>query len=131
MPQLMPNGQITTAELERRYFGIRALSFLRHSALVAPRAFNEFRELVEKVGGVMRPGRSFRMILHTEDWQLLVTHSFDCAVVQVDVAHFNLGGERLRIHGETVILRGDRHFASAQIFDRLIRSAMAKFQFEC
>jgi hypothetical protein len=60
-----------------------------------------------------------------------VTHSFDCAVVQVDVRHFNLGGERLRIHGETVILRGDRHFASAQIFDRLIRAAMAKFQFEC
>jgi hypothetical protein len=79
----------------------------------------------------MRPGRSFGMILHTEDRQFLVTHSFDCAVVQVDVSHFNLGGERLRIHGETVILRGDRHFASAQIFDRLIRAAMAKFQFEC
>src|SRR5260370_36340297 len=51
---------------------------------------DQLSELVEKVGGVMRPGRSFRMILHTEGWQLLVTHSFDCAVVQVDVAHFNL-----------------------------------------
>ena len=79
----------------------------------------------------MRPGRSFGMILHAEDRQFLVTHSFDCAVVQVDVSHFNLGGERLRIHGEPVILRGDRHFAGAQIFDRLIRAAMAELQFEC
>src|SRR5258708_3840663 len=79
----------------------------------------------------MRPGCSFRMILHTEDWQFLVTHSFDRAVVQVDVAYFNLRRERLRIHGETVILRGDRHFACAQIFDRLIRAAMAEFQLEC
>src|SRR4029077_7927890 len=92
---------------------------------------DQLSELVEKVGGVMRPGRSFRMILHTEDWQFLVTHYFDCAVVQVDVGHFNLGGERLRIHGETVILRGDCDFAGAQIFDRLIRAPEAEFQLEC
>ena len=72
--------------------------------------FDQLSELVEKVSGVMRPGRGFGMILHAEDRQFLVTHSFDCAVVQVDVSHFNLGGERLRIHGEAVILRGDRHF---------------------
>ncbi len=44
----MANGQITTAKLERGYFEIRALSFLHHSALVTPRAFDEFRELVER-----------------------------------------------------------------------------------
>ena len=88
-------------------------------------------ELVEKVGGVVRAGCGFGMILHAKDRQFLVTHSFDCAVVQVDMGHFNFGRERLRIHGETVILRGDRHFAGTQIFDRLIRAAMAKFQLEC
>src|SRR6266481_7533288 len=106
-------------------------SIIRYSSSSLLLFFDQLSELVEKVGGFMRPGRSFGMILHTEDRQFLVTHSFDCAVVQVDVGHFNFGGERLRIHGETVILRGDRHFASAQIFDRLIGTAMAKFQFEC
>src|SRR5678815_3313770 len=102
-------------------------SIIRYSSSSLLLFFDQLSELVEKVGGVMRPGRSFRMILHTEDWQFLVTHSFDCAVVQVDVRHFNLGGERLRIHGETVILRGDRHFARAQIFDRLIRAATVSY----
>src|SRR6516162_8352266 len=53
---------------------------------------NQLSELIEKVSGVMRPGCSFGMILHTEDRQFLVAHSLDCAVVQVDVGHFNLGG---------------------------------------
>ena len=51
--------------------------------------FNQLRELIEKIGGVMRPWRGFGMILHTEDWQFLVTHSLNGAVVQVDVGHFN------------------------------------------
>src|SRR5437773_6416595 len=98
----------------------------------ASRAFlDQIGELVEKISRVMRPGCSFGVILHTKDRQFLVTHSFDCAVVQVDVGHLNLGGERLRIDGEAVILCGDRHFAGAQIFDRLIRAAMAEFQLEC
>ena len=59
----------------------------------------------------MRAGRSFGMILHTEDRQFLVAHSFDGAVVQVDVGYFNLGGKRLRIDSEPVILRSDRHFS--------------------
>jgi len=54
---------------------------------------DQIGELIEKVGGVMRPGRSFGMILHAEDRQFLVTHPFDGPVVQVDVGHFNLGGE--------------------------------------
>ena len=51
--------------------------------------FNQLRELIEKIGGVMRPWRGFGMILHTEDRQFLVTHSLNRAVVQVDVGHFN------------------------------------------
>src|SRR4051812_30199980 len=79
----------------------------------------------------MRPRGSFRMILHAENRQFLVTHSFDCAVVQIDVSDFNVGGKRLGIDGEAMILRSDRHFAGAQIFDRLIRAAVPKFQLEC
>src|ERR1051326_3319583 len=57
-------------------------------------------------------------------------HSLDCAVVQIDMRLFHMGGKRLRIDCESVILRSDGHFAGAQIFYRLVRSAMAEFQFE-
>src|SRR6266480_7783843 len=43
---------------------------------------------------------------------------------------FDIRRERVRIDSKTVILRGDRHFAAAQVFHRLIRAAMSKFQLE-
>ncbi len=58
-------------------------------------------------------------------------HSFDRAIVRVDVRHFHVRRERLRIDGEPVVLCGDRHFAAAQIFYRLVGAAVAEFQFEC
>ena len=79
----------------------------------------------------MRTGSGFRMILHAEDRQLLVAHSLDRAVIQIDVRYLYIGSERLRVHGESVILRGDGNFACAQIFYRLIGPTMAEFQFEC
>ena len=39
-------------------------------------------------------------------------------------------GKRISIDRKTVILRGDRDLACAQIFHRLIAAAMSKFQFE-
>src|SRR5947207_10041716 len=92
---------------------------------------DEFGELIEKVGGVVRPGRGLGVILHTEDRQLFVAHSFDGAVVEIDVGYFDFGRKRLRIDGESVVLRSDGDPAAAQIFDRLVRAAMAEFQFEC
>ena len=79
----------------------------------------------------MRAGRTFRMVLHAEDREFFVAHSLHCAVVQIDVRDFHVGGERLRIDGESVVLRSNGHFARAQIFYRLIGAAMTKFQFEC
>src|SRR6266699_6503701 len=43
---------------------------------------------------------------------------------------FDIRRQRVRIDSETVILRGDRHFAAAQVFHWLIRAAMSKFQLE-
>ena len=54
-----------------------------------PLAFDEPREFGEKIAGIMRAGRGLGMILHTEDRQLAVPHSFDRAVVQIDVRHFH------------------------------------------
>src|SRR5438045_377481 len=70
------------------------------------------------------------MILHAENWQIFMAHSFDRAVVQIDVCNFNLFRQRSRINREAVILGGDRHFARTQILYRLIRATMSEFQFE-
>jgi hypothetical protein len=75
----------------------------------------------------MRAGRGFRMVLHAEDRQLLVAHSLHCAVIQIDVRYFHILRKRLRIDGESVILRSDGYFAGLQIFYRLIGAAMAEF----
>ena len=87
---------------------------------------NQVRELIEKIRGIMRAGRSFRMVLHAEDWQLLVAHSLHRAVIQIDVRYLYIGGERLRVHSESVILRSDGHFAGVQILYRLVGPAMAE-----
>ena len=79
----------------------------------------------------MRAGRSFRMILHAEDRQLLVAHSLDRTVIQIDVRYLHIRRKRVAVDGESVILRSDGHFARAQILYRLIGPAMAEFQFEC
>jgi len=88
---------------------------------------NQIRELIEKIRGIVRAGRGFRMVLHAEDRQVLMAHSLHCAVVQIDVRYFHIRRKRLRIDGEAVILRSDGHFASAQIFYRLIGATMAEF----
>ena len=77
----------------------------------------------------MRAGRGFGMILHAEDLQFLVPHSFHGAVVQIYVRHFYVGRQRLGIDCEPVILRRDRHLTAAQIFYGLVRAVMPKFQF--
>src|SRR5881392_1176661 len=46
------------------------------------------------------------------------------------MCYFDIPRQRVRIDSETVILRGDRHFTAAQVFHRLIRAAMSKFQLE-
>src|SRR6516225_8263251 len=121
--------QTRTRMLRNQGFVIPLSFVIRFSSLFV--LLNEFRELVEKVRGVMRTGCSLGMILHAEDRQFLVPHPLDCAVVQVDVCYFNVGRERLSIDDEAVVLCGDRHSSAAQIFYRLVGAAVAEFQFEC
>ncbi len=55
-----------------------------------PLFLDQIRELIEKVRCIMGAGRSFGMILHTEDRQFLVPHSLHGAVVQIDVRYFHI-----------------------------------------
>ena len=77
----------------------------------------------------MRAGGGFGMILYAEDRQVLVPHSLHGAVVQIYMRHFYVGGQRVGIDCEPVILRRDRHLTAAQIFYRLVGAVMPKFQF--
>src|SRR5881398_2357314 len=69
-------------------FAHRRNPYERQAGLPASRApLEQIRELIEEVGSVMRAGRGFGMILHTEDRQFLVPHSFHGAIVQIYVRH--------------------------------------------
>ena len=78
----------------------------------------------------MRTGGRFRMVLHAEDGQFFVAHPFNRVVIQIDVTHFDIFRQRLGIDRESMVLCGDCDLAAFQILHRLIRTAMAEFQFE-
>jgi hypothetical protein len=50
-------------------------------SIALPSLLDQIGELVEEVGGVMRAGRGFGVILHAKDRQFLVPHPLDGAVV--------------------------------------------------
>jgi hypothetical protein len=54
--------------------------------------------------GIMRAGRSFRMILDRNDGQRLVTHAFDALVIKIDMSDLNLGRQRVSFDREPVIM---------------------------
>jgi len=70
------------------------------------------------------------MILDAENRVFLVAHPFHCLVIQVDVGDFDRRGQRFRVDGEPVILRGNRYPAVSQVLDWLVPSAVAKLQFD-
>ena len=88
-------------------------------------------ELGEEVVRIVRPRRSFRVILDAEQRQAFVAHAFVSVVVEVDVGDLNIAGrKRFGIDAEAVILRGAFDFLIQKILDGMIRTVVAKFQFE-
>lgn len=68
------------------------------------------------------------MILHSESGDVFAADAFDRLIVQVDVRDLDALGQRVRLQGEAVILRGDLDAAGVAMQDRLIGSAMSKLQ---
>ncbi len=61
-----------------------------------------------------------------------MSHPLQGLVIEVDLREFNLIGiERGGIYTESMVLGSNHHSARLKVFDRLIGSPMAKFQFEC
>ena len=60
-----------------------------------------------------------------------MAQAFIGVIVQIQVRDFDVArGQRIRIHAESVILRGDFHLPGQQILHRMIRAVMAELQLE-
>src|SRR5207248_11804338 len=87
---------------------------------------NQIQEIVEQVIGVVRTWRRFRMILHAEHRPFTVTQSFDSSVVQIQMRHLDIVGQRFRIDREAVILRRDFDLSSLQLLHRMVRASVTE-----
>src|SRR5271166_3582282 len=83
---LEPSGRVTMS------FGMEGI---RRKISGRLGLFNQFAKLTEEVGGIVRPWRGLRVILHAEDCRLAVAHSLDGLVVEVDVRDLDIGREGL------------------------------------
>ena len=81
--------------------------------------------------GIVRPRRSLRMILHTEQRQVAVTQAFERLIIQINVRELDFGlRQRVGIDGEIVVMRGDLDFAGVELLDRMIAAVVSEFEFE-
>ncbi len=70
------------------------------------------------------------MILHAEGRVPPVPHTFDRAVVEVDMGDLQVVGQRLGMDGKTVVLGGDLHPPGGLVLHRLVGPAMAELELE-
>src|ERR1035438_5024585 len=69
------------------------------------------------------------MVLHAEDRLLAVAEAFESPVVQIDVGDFDVVEiERIRVHREAVIVRGDFDAAGELMAHRMVGAAMSELQ---
>src|SRR5229473_1136433 len=99
-----------------------------------PRSFtakilHKLHEVIEQVMRIVGPRRGLRMILDAEHRLATVPESFQRLIVQVDVrqVHFTMV-ERIGIHREAVIVRGDLHLLRHLIQHGMIRAAVPELQ---
>src|SRR5712691_4506466 len=70
------------------------------------------------------------MVLHREHRLARVTEALDGAVVEIQMRHLDVGGQRSGIDGKAVILRRDFDLARAELLDRMVRAAVTELQLE-
>src|SRR5687768_2988554 len=87
-------------------------------------------EVTEQIERVVRPRRGLRMVLNSHGRLAAMAEPLQSLIVEIDVGVLDVVlTERVRIDGESVILRGDLHPAGAQILHRMVAAAMSEFQF--
>src|SRR5260370_23037032 len=87
---------------------------------------HQFGEIVEQVVRIVRSGRGFGMVLHAEYRLAAVAETLQRLIVQIDVGDFDLTQiERIGVHGEPLIVRGDLDAASDFVAHRMVGAAMS------
>src|ERR1019366_2138884 len=90
---------------------------------------HQLGEVVEQVVRIVRAGRGFGVVLEAEEGLLAVAEAFEVLVVQIDVGDFDVVEiERVRVHGEAVIVRGDLDAAGDLIADGVVGAAMSELE---
>lgn len=74
--------------------------------------------------------RCFGVILDAESRELAMAQASDRVVVEIPVSNFELGRERIGVHGKAVILGGNRDGTIVHAFDRMVCTAMPELQLE-
>ena len=71
------------------------------------------------------------MILHAEKGQILVAQALVGVVIEIQMCDFDFARrERVRVDAKTMILCRDLHLIGQQVFNRMVRTVVAKFQLE-
>lgn len=78
----------------------------------------------------MRAGSGFGVVLNAHNGLQTMTQAFDGAVIEINMGNLDTGWQGVGVNGKTVVLRGDTHPTGREIFDRLIPSPVAEFEFE-
>ncbi len=87
---------------------------------------------VKKIDRVVGARCMFRVILDGEGRVFFVAHPFKAVIVEIDMSHlYVISWQTLSIEAEAMVLGCYLHMTGAEIFDRLIASAVTKFQFIC
>ena len=93
------------------------------------RLLDSIDKFIKKIKRIMRPRRSFRMILHAESLPANMAQTRDRAVVQVEMRNLAAAQVAVRRDGKTMIMRGDLDFAAGQVHHWLIAAAVPKAHF--
>jgi hypothetical protein len=92
---------------------------------------HHFDESIKKVRGIMGAWGGLRMVLDREKWGLLVNESLQGIVIEIYVAEFNVRiFQGFHVHTEPMVLGSNLNLTRCQVLDRLIGSAVPKFEFK-
>src|ERR1039458_1772243 len=77
----------------------------------------------------MRAGSRFRVVLHAEERECLVTQTFERLVVQINVGQLDLVRvDGVGIDGEIVVVRSDFNLACSVVLNRMVAAVVAEFE---
>src|SRR4030095_9762112 len=116
---------VSVFRYEIRYLGMATIGPPPSTAV----PLHQLAKPMEQVIRVVRPRRSFRVVLHREHRPLAMAEAIARVVVEVHVARLPAPpGDGLGVDREAVVLRGDLHLVRGQILHGVVRAVMAERQ---